>query len=155
MSERAPKSPPSNPSASPADTSVTSEVLDRWIARAREVQRQAHAPYSSFHVGALLVDEAGEVYAGCNVENVSFGATICAERNALGAAVAAGARRFRALVVVADSDAWTYPCGICRQSLLEFGEALDVFCVRADGAVTQTTLAELLPHAFAPRMLAR
>lgn len=129
--------------------STTRQVLpDAWLAEARAAQANAYAPYSSFQVGSVLIDEHGRSFAGCNVENVSFGATICAERNALGAAVLAGALRFQAVVVVTNAARPVYPCGICRQMLAEFGTEMVVHVVYGDNQQEQTTLAALLPRAF-------
>ena len=104
------------------------------------------APYSNFNVGAALETVSGEVFVGCNVENSSFGLTLCAERFALGAAIAAGHREFARIVVVAESKA--SPCGACRQMLAEFGD-LEVLMVDPAGTITHTRrLAELLPEQF-------
>ncbi len=92
------------------------------ISAAWEVRDRAYAPYSTFHVGAALLGDDGVIYRGCNVENLSFGLTICAERNAVCAAIAAGCRRFHALVVVADTREPVSPCGSCRQVMAEFGD---------------------------------
>lgn len=117
------------------------------VARAREAQANAHAPYSRFHVGAALEAVDGRVFVGCNVESASYGLTICAERMALGAGVAAGARRFRRVVVVTDVDPPAAPCGACRQLLAEFGMDLEVI---ASGRSQERrwTLRALLPDAF-------
>ena len=125
---------------------------DPLLEAARAAQGRAYAPYSEYRVGAALEAVDGSVFSGCNVDNASYGLTICAERTALGAAVSAGARRFRRLVVVSDSDPPASPCGACRQMLAEFGLHLEV---RAVGPVREQrwTLAELLPDAFTPHRL--
>lgn len=125
---------------------------DALLDAARAVQRQAYARYSGFRVGAALEGADGRVFVGCNVENASYGLTICAERSALVSAVAAGAREFRRLVVVSDSDPPASPCGACRQMLAEFGLALQVHAVGPERA-QRWTLAELLPDAFTPHRL--
>jgi len=127
-------------------------MTDRLLAAARAAQAQAYAPYSEYRVGAALEAEDGTLFSGCNVENASYGLTICAERTALGAAVSAGARRFRRLVVVSDSDPPASPCGACRQVLAEFGLNLEVRAV-GPGREMRWTLAELLPDAFTPHRL--
>ncbi len=122
------------------------------VAQARAAQAQSHAPYSRFPVGAALEAEDGRVFVGSNVENASYGLSICAERMALGAGVVAGARRFRRLVVVTAVDPPAAPCGACRQYLAEFGMDLEVIAV---GPVQQRrwNLAALLPDAFTPEAL--
>jgi len=127
-------------------------MAEALLEAARAVQQHAHAPYSGFRVGAALETEDGQVFVGCNVENASYGLTICAERTALVSAVAAGHRRFRRIVVVSDSDPPASPCGACRQMLAEFGLALRVDAV-GPGQALQWTLAELLPDAFTSHRL--
>jgi cytidine deaminase len=120
------------------------------MAVAEAARAAAHAPYSRFQVGAALLCEDGTVQRGCNVENASFGATICAERTAVAAAVAAGRRRFVAIAVAGPGGVALGPCGICRQVLSEFSPdgALRVVTRDAAGATRATTLGALLPAAF-------
>ncbi len=122
------------------------------VRRAREVQRHAYCPYSKFRVGAALEAADGRVFVGTNVESASYGLTICAERMAIGAAVAGGARDFARIVVVTDVDPPASPCGACRQLLAEFGLDLEVIAV---GPKTERrwTLRDLLPDAFAKSTL--
>jgi len=127
-------------------------MADALVEAARAAQRLAYAPYSRFRVGAALEASDGRVFSGCNVENASYGLTICAERTALVSAVAAGAREFRRIVVVSDCDPPASPCGACRQMLAEFGLDLRIRAV-GPAAEQQWTLAELLPDAFTPRRL--
>jgi cytidine deaminase len=127
-------------------------VTDKLIDAARAAQRRAYAPYSNFHVGAALESEDGTIYTGCNVENASYGLTICAERAAICAAVTAGARKFRRAVVVSDVDPPAAPCGACRQVLAEFGRELRIDGVGPAGTVSWT-IAQLLPAAFGKEQL--
>ena len=122
------------------------------LAMAAEARHHAHAPYSEYRVGAALLAEDGRVTTGCNVENASYGLTICAERVAIGSAVAAGHTAFMAIAIVAGDGPHPYPCGACRQVLSEFGAAdLSVYIANANDleAYESTTLGALLPHAFA------
>jgi len=128
-------------------------VTDTLVDAARAAQQRAYAPYSRFRVGCALEADDGRVFVGCNVENASYGLTICAERAAVCAAIAAGAQRFRRAVVVSDADPPAAPCGACRQVLSEFGRDLRVDGVGAAGAVSWT-IAELLPAAFGKEQLA-
>jgi cytidine deaminase len=128
-------------------------VSDTLVEAARAVQQRAYASYSRFRVGCALEAEDGRVFLGCNVENASYGLTICAERAAVCAAVAAGATRFRRAVVVSDADPPAAPCGACRQVLSEFGGDLRVDAVSAARTLSWT-IAELLPAAFGKEQLA-
>jgi cytidine deaminase len=126
----------------------TSPKFRKLIAAAKAAQRNAHAPYSKFHVGAALLTKSGKVYTGVNVENASYGLTNCAERVAVGKAISEGHRKFQAIAVVAPSASLS-PCGACRQVLAEFGEMV-VICAdsRNTHRVRIHPLSELLPHAF-------
>lgn len=124
------------------------------VKKAREVQQHAYCPYSKFRVGAALEAADGRVFGGCNVESASYGLTICAERMAIGAAVAAGARQFRRLMVATDAEPPASPCGACRQLLAEFGLDLEVIAV-GPKSERRWTLSDLLPDAFAKASLDR
>ncbi|PNR94562.1 cytidine deaminase [Petrotoga sp. 9PWA.NaAc.5.4] len=114
---------------------------------ALNVRENAYVPYSNFKVGAAVLTETGEIFCGCNVENASFGLTICAERNSIFSAVAHGYKSFKALLVVADSKEPVKPCGACRQVMAEFGD-FDVFLANLKGNIEKTKVSELLPYAF-------
>lgn len=120
---------------------------------AAKAMEQAYAPYSGFRVGAALLATDGAVVAGCNVENASYPAGVCAERVALGAAVAQGHREFLAVAIATEAEEPTPPCGVCRQALVEFAPDLVVLSVTRGGREARWTLAELLPHAFTPHSL--
>ena len=126
---------------------------ERVRAAAQEAMTRAYAPYSEFRVGAALCTVDGTVVTGCNVENSSFPAGICAERGALAAAVALGHRAFTHLAVVTEADEPSPPCGICRQALVEFAPALRVSSHTVSGAEARWSLADLLPHPFTPQSL--
>ena len=127
-------------------------MTDSLIAAARSAQARAYAPYSKFRVGAALESVDGDVFLGCNVENASYGLTICAERAAVCAAVSAGVTRFRRAVVVSDVDPPAAPCGACRQVLAEFGLDLPIDGVGSK-RVVRWHLSDLLPVAFGPEQL--
>lgn len=113
--------------------------------------RHAHAPYSNFPVGAAVCDERGRVFTGANIENASFGLTMCAERVAIFAAIASGARRITAIAVCARHDNAITPCGACRQVMHEFCEpSAPVYSGPEPAAMRTVTVGDLLPHAFGP-----
>lgn len=121
---------------------------DSLIAVAREARDRAIAPYSGFRVGAALETTDGRAITGCNIENATFGLTVCAERVALLTALAAGDREFRTIVVVSQSREPVTPCGPCRQLLWEYCGDIDVVAASTAGAVSRYRLSELLPHPF-------
>ena len=126
---------------------------DPLVAAARRARRHAVASYSHFKVGAALETASGAVITGCNVENATFGLTICAERVAMFTALAAGHRRFRRIAVVADTTAPTPPCGACRQILWEFGGDLEVILANVRREAGRHRLSDLLPVPFDRRLL--
>lgn len=123
-------------------------VVEKMLARAAAARREAYAPYSRYPVGAAVLAE-GEIFAGCNVENVSFGLTMCAERVAVFSAVAAGKRRIKGIVLLADGSEPPVPCGACRQVLYEFNPEMWIVCANLQGNRRVYSLPELLPEPFA------
>ncbi len=121
------------------------DPLSRAALAARE---QAHAPFSNFRVGAALEDSSGRIHTGCNVENATYGLTICAERVAVFKAISEGAREFRRIAVAADTDVLTPPCGACRQILWEFCGDLEIVLLNPRGARETMRLSELFPRPF-------
>lgn len=116
------------------------------VAEAIKVRSQSHSPYSNFAVGAALLTKSGQVFTGCNVENISFRLTMCAEQGAVAAAIAHGERDFTAIAVVADSKEPIVPCGGCRQLLAEFNPAMEVIMSTLNGVEETVRLSELLPR---------
>jgi cytidine deaminase len=123
------------------------------IEAARQARRHAHAPFSRFQVGAALEARDGRIFTGCNVENASYGLTVCAERVALFKAISEGVREFKRIVVATDTAAPTPPCGACRQLLWEFAGDLEVILANLDGEKASYRLGELFPHPFDVRNL--
>jgi cytidine deaminase len=135
-------------------TATSQPDLGELIKSACQARESAYAPFSGFRVGAALLSRSGRVFVGCNVENISFGLTICAERAAVCAAIAAGERDFVSLAVVADSSPPVIPCGACRQVLAEFAPALPICSANLCGDTYERSLTELLPRpseGIAPR----
>ena len=128
------------------------ELAQKLVAAALEARTRAYAPYSHYQVGAALLTRDGDVILGCNVENSAYGDTICAERVALTAAVAAGKRDFVA-IAVATANGGT-PCGSCRQVMAELGPEMTVYISDAAGSYSMTTVHALLPDSFGPQRLA-
>ena len=122
------------------------EMLVSEAIKAREM---AYAPYSKFRVGAAVSDEQGRIFTGCNIENSSFGASICAERTAIFKAVSSGSKMITKISVVCDNDEYCRPCGICRQVMSEFAsDDFSLLSAKPDGSFQEFTMDEILPHAF-------
>jgi cytidine deaminase len=121
------------------------EALLEAALRARE---NAHAPFSNFKVGAAIEDDAGRIHTGCNVENATYGLTVCAERLAVFKAVSEGARKFTRVAVAADTDLLTPPCGACRQILWEFCGDIELILVNLQGKTERFRLKDLFPRPF-------
>ena len=122
--------------------------MDPLLQSALDARRNAHAPYSHFHVGAALECDDGRVFTGCNIENATYGLTVCAERVALLKALSEGARKFRRIAVAADTDRLTPPCGACRQLLWEFCGDAEVILVNPQGRAESFRMKELFPRPF-------
>ncbi len=129
------------------------DTSSRLLAAARAVRLQAHAPFSKFQVGAALETADGQIITGCNIENATYGLTICAERVAVFKAISDGHRQFVRIAVVADTAEPTPPCGACRQILWEFGGDLEVILGDLHTETTRHRLSALLPHPFDARLL--
>jgi cytidine deaminase len=121
---------------------------DTLIAAAIAVRENAHATFSKFKVGAAVQDEAGRIHTGCNVENATYGLTVCAERVAVFKAISEGARRFTRIAIVADTDTLTPPCGACRQILWEFCGDVEIVLSNLTGKSETLRLSTLFPRAF-------
>jgi cytidine deaminase len=119
----------------------------QWIAAATEARKFAYAPYSNFAVGAALVAGDGRIFTGCNVENLSFGLTMCAERVAIGKAISEGVKDFSAIAIVANTKEPVSPCGACRQVMAQFAPGLRVILSTLDGKTEEWTLDKLFPRA--------
>jgi len=122
--------------------------VDALVEAALNVRENAHAPFSKFKVGAALEDVAGRVHTGCNVENATYGLTVCAERIAVFKAISEGAREFRRIAVAADTDVLTPPCGACRQILWEFCGDIEIILANPRGKTETLYLRDLFPRPF-------
>jgi cytidine deaminase len=126
----------------------------KLFAAAAAARERAYAPYSKFRVGAAVLMEDGQITSGCNMENASYGLSVCAERHALAAAILKGSQRLAAVAIVADGSEPCPPCGTCRQVMAEFGApSVPVKFRNVAGDEQSKTLGELLPHAFGPGFL--
>jgi cytidine deaminase len=123
------------------------------VAAARRARRHAHAAYSGFKVGAALETAGGEIVTGCNIENASYGLTMCAERVAMFKALSDGHKKFHRMAIVVDAERPAPPCGACRQILWEFGGDLEVILANLRSETGRHRLSELLPHPFDARNL--
>lgn len=128
------------------------EIRD-LIKLAIENKENAYVPYSGFHVSAVVKTKDGKVYTGVNIESASYSPTVCAERTAIFKAVSEGSMEIDTIVIVGDAE-WTYPCGVCRQVIREFGRDAKVIIVKDEDNHREYTLDELLPHSFGPEDLA-
>ncbi len=122
-------------------------IIESLIKKALWVRDRAYVPYSNYPVGAALLTEAGHIFYGCNVENVSYGLTICAERSAVVQAVAAGEKGFTAIAIAGDLQKPSFPCGACLQVLAEFNKSMTVYLV-TDEKIIEKNLTDLLPYTF-------
>ena len=118
------------------------------LSTALQARENAHAPFSKFKVGAALEDESGRVFTGCNVENATYGLTVCAERVAIFKAISEGARKFRRIAVAADTDVLTPPCGACRQIIWEFCGDIEVTLVNLHGKTETFHMKDIFPRPF-------
>src|SRR5450631_3839265 len=126
---------------------------DRLVAAAMQVRNRAHAPFSKFRVGAAVEDSEGHIHTGCNVENATYGLTVCAERVAIFKAMSEGARRFVRVAVVADTETLTPPCGACRQILWEFCGDAEVILANLTGKIERYRMSALFPKPFDGKFL--
>jgi cytidine deaminase len=122
--------------------------MDRLIAEAKRAREKAYAPYSNFKVGAAVLTSNGKIFSGCNIENSSYGLSICAERSAIFNAVSSGYRKFTKIAVVTDSEPPASPCGACRQVIFEFGDDIEVIMANLKGDIKIMKISELLKDGF-------
>lgn len=122
------------------------------IEKAIEAKKNAYVPYSNFHVGAAVLTDDNTIYTGCNIENAAYTPTVCAERTAIFKAVSAGKTHIKKIAIVGDAD-MTYPCGVCRQVIKEFGEDAEIIIANSKDDYKVYRLEDLLPHSFGPEDL--
>jgi len=134
---------------------IDDRQIDNLVSKAWESRMYAYAPYSQFRVGAAVLTADGRIFTGANVENASYGLSICAERVAIGAAASAGARSFVAIAVAGEGEHGVAPCGACRQVIAEFSQHSAIIRCLPDGSYELTTTKDLLPDAFTGRTLAQ
>lgn len=127
--------------------------VERLIEMAIEARERAYVPYSGFKVGASILTKEGRVFTGCNIESASYSPTICAERTALAKAVSEGYRDLDTVVVVGSFEKLSYPCGVCRQLIREFGEDIKIIVAKNTEEYKKYTIRELLPESFGPEDL--
>ena len=124
------------------------EEFKKLIKEAEKARKRAYTPYSKFQVGAAVLCADGKIFTGCNIENASFGLTVCAERVAIFKAISEGSTKFEAIAVIGDTDKPCSPCGACRQVILEFGEDIILVMANLKGDIKINKIKELLPEAF-------
>lgn len=122
------------------------------IEEALKAKKNAYVPYSNFHVGAAIETDDGSIYTGCNIENAAYSPSVCAERTAIFKAVSEGKTSIKKIAIVGDSD-MTYPCGVCRQVIREFGENAEIIIANSSDRYKVYKLQDLLPHSFGPEDL--
>ncbi|MEO0077204.1 MAG: cytidine deaminase [candidate division WOR-3 bacterium] len=122
--------------------------LEELINAAKQASKFAYAPYSKFKVGAAILTKANKIYTGANIENASYGLTICAERVALFKAISEGEKQFKAIAIYTNTKKFTMPCGACRQVLSEFSPKIELILINGAGKIKKTNLAKLLPYPF-------
>jgi cytidine deaminase len=126
--------------------------IQKLIEKALEAKKNAYVPYSHFHVGSAILTDDGKVYTGCNIESASYTPTICAERTAIFKAISEGSKKIKKIAIVGDAD-MTYPCGVCRQVIREFGKDSEIIIANSTEEYKVHTLEELLPYSFGPEDL--
>ncbi|QQS52769.1 MAG: cytidine deaminase [Bacteroidota bacterium] len=129
---------------------MNNQLIDLLIEKARAASRNSYSVYSKFPVGAAFINHQGEVFSGCNVENISFGLTMCAERTAIFSSIAQGNKSIDTMVIYTPTQAPTYPCGACRQVIAEFNPQARIICVCNTSERVDTTLDKLLPSPSLP-----
>jgi cytidine deaminase len=121
--------------------------LEKLFDLAVKAKENAYVPYSHFPIGAALETEDGEIYTGCNIENASYGLTVCGERTAIFKSVSEGHKEIKRLAVASDTEEFCYPCGACRQVMAEWGD-FEIYLINKKGDILKTSVKELLPNAF-------
>ncbi|KAG7159424.1 cytidine deaminase-like [Homarus americanus] len=140
-----------NATTAEIDKQLSDDLIESLIDASLGARQNSYSPYSKFPVGAALLAHDGTVITGCNVENVSYGLTVCAERTAVCRAVVKGHRKFKAIVITAEmGDRFVGPCGVCRQTLAEFGLDWEVYLSMPNKQYMKTTVGRLLPDSFSP-----
>jgi cytidine deaminase len=129
--------------------------MDELIKKAKKAKVAAYSPYSNFKVGAAVLTKSGRIFVGCNIENCSYGLTVCAERVAIFNAISAGEKEFKAIAIVTDSTELTPPCGACRQVIWEFSRDVKIILANSQGKQRTTKISNLLPTPFSTRFFSK
>lgn len=132
---------------------LDSDSMNELVSKAKAAYKNAYVPYSHYPVGSAVLFSSGKIYSGCNVENASYGLTVCAERNAIFQAIAHGEREVKGIAVAVPTDVFPSPCGACRQVIREFAVDCPVILINGKGQIRWTSLKALLPEAFGPEFL--